>query len=280
MSYRLNLKSGSRALKILRPAFVSLFTLLCGSTYAQSYDSLYRAMDNAPWSIRFNDECRAQCPDNWQDVWHLDGDRARIERDEEGMTLYTGDRDKENADHAVLWTKKSFKGDIKIEYDFTRIDSSDANTVNILYIQATGSGKGEYAKDIMAWNALRGVPAMWLYYNNMNAYHISYAASGRPGSGESKRYIRGRRYNATTLKGTELTPEYLNVDLFEPGVKHHVSLIKRGNQVVMRVTAQGKDMTFYFDGSRFDPITEGRVGFRQMFTRVSRYDDIKIYGLD
>ena len=44
-----------------------------------------------------------------------------------------------------------------IEYDFTRLDSSKYYFVNILYIQATGSGQGEYAEDISKWNDLRKI---------------------------------------------------------------------------------------------------------------------------
>ena len=86
----------------------------------------------------------------------------------------------------VLWTKQSFKGDLKIEYDYTRLDN-ETRCVNILYIQATGSGEEPYVKDITEWNELRRVPAMKMYFDHMHAYHISYAAW----RGD---YIRGRRY--------------------------------------------------------------------------------------
>ena len=74
-------------------------------------------------------------------------------------------------------------GDLKIEYDYTRTDN-ETRCVNILYIQATGSGKGPYALDISDWNELRKVPAMATYFNHMHAYHISYAAF--PNSGENR----------------------------------------------------------------------------------------------
>jgi hypothetical protein len=49
----------------------------------------------------------------------------------------------------VLWTKRSFAGDVRIEYDFTRLDTALEHTsVCILYIQATGVGNGEFARDI------------------------------------------------------------------------------------------------------------------------------------
>ena len=127
----------------------------------------------------------------------------------------------------VLWTKQSFEGDLKIEYDYTRIDN-ETRCVNILYIQATGSGKGPYARDISQWNELRKVPAMATYFNHMHAYHISYAAF--PNSGENRvSYIRARRYlpEGKGLKGTELAPDYDPQGFFAQGVTHHITVIKK-----------------------------------------------------
>jgi len=65
----------------------------------------------------------------------------------EGMTLTAGPEFKNDAHHTVLWTKDRFEGDLKVEYEYTRLNEA-SNCVTILYIQATGSGKGSYAKDI------------------------------------------------------------------------------------------------------------------------------------
>ena len=83
----------------------------------------------------------------------------------------------------------------------------------------TTSGTGPYKTDITEWNELRKVPAMKTYFNNMNLYHISYAAFGDDGKA-TQSYIRGRRYmpNRTGLKGTDLEPDYYFDDLFETGV--------------------------------------------------------------
>ena len=61
------------------------------------------------------------------------------------MTLTAGPEFKNDAHHMVLWTKDTFQGDLKIEYEYSRIDEA-TNCVNILYIQATGSGDSPYAK--------------------------------------------------------------------------------------------------------------------------------------
>ena len=54
--------------------------------------------------------------------------------------LHAGPTVRSEADHAVLWTKDIFEADnLKIEYNFTRIDTTTLpGTVNIIYILAQG----------------------------------------------------------------------------------------------------------------------------------------------
>jgi hypothetical protein len=176
----------------------------------------------------------------------------------------------------VLWTKDSFKGDLKIEYDYTRLDF-EIRCVNILYIQATGSGKKPYSKDITEWNELRRVPAMKMYFDHMNTYHISYSAF--PNEGDDRQsYIRGRRYmpNKTGLKGTDLVPDYYPKGLFDPGVVHKITVIKKDRDLYMRI--ENYEQTYYCHMSNpyLPIITEGRIGLRQMFTRSARYKNFQI----
>jgi hypothetical protein len=87
--------------------------------------------------LKFSDPCT----EDWEDNWFLDGNIATVENTENGMNFKAGPVNRNDAHHAVLWTKESFSGDVKIEYNYTRTDSQTVN-VNILYIQATGTGKG------------------------------------------------------------------------------------------------------------------------------------------
>ena len=89
---------------------------------------------------------------DWQEQWFLDGEVGTVTNSPEGMTLTAGPEFKNDAHHMVLWTEDSFSGDLKIEYDYTRLDEAP-NCVTILYLQAAGSGKGPYAKDITKWSA-------------------------------------------------------------------------------------------------------------------------------
>ena len=124
------------------------------------------------WKVAFDDPGTG----DWHDGWFLDGEVGTVANDARGMTLTAGPTPNSDADHIVLWTKQSFEGDVKVEFTWTRTDHSEKAAVNILYIQATGSGEGPYAEDLTEWNELRRVPAMKTYFNHVNTYHVSYSA--------------------------------------------------------------------------------------------------------
>ena len=213
------------------------------------------------------------CTRDWKAKWFLDGEVGTVTNSKEGMTLTAGPEFKNDAHHMVLWTKDTFEGDLKIEYEYTRLDEA-TNCVNILYIQATGSGDSPYAKDIKKWSELRKVPAMKTYYNHMNTYHISYAAN----PGTKKAYIRGRRYmpQKQGLKGTELKPDYSTPNLFATGVKHRITVIKQDRHLCMRVENPDQVAYFHMINPDLPVISEGRIGLRHMFTRSARYANFRV----
>ena len=175
----------------------------------------------------------------------------------------------------VLWTKESFEGNLKIEYDYTRLDS-ETNCVTILYIQATGSGEVPYAKDISEWSELRRVPSMKAYFDNMNTYHISYAAF--PNNEDTTQYIRARRYmpNATGLNGSNLKPDYFTEGLFGTGVPHKVTVIKKNRSISMRIENSEQIYYCHMTNPDLPTVTEGRIGLRHMFTRSARYQNFRV----
>ena len=223
------------------------------------------------WKNIFTDTCTG----DWAKKWFLDGLIGKVETNSKGMELTAGPEFKNDAHHVVLWTKKVFEGDLKIEYDFTRLDA-ETRCVNILYIEATGSGEEPYVKDIAEWNELRRVPAMKMYFNHMNTYHISYAAF--PNDEDTTSYIRARRYmpNKTGLSGSNLKPDYFPEDLFKQGVPHKITVIKKDRDIYMRI--ENADQVYYchMSNTELPPVTEGRIGLRHMFTRSSRYKNIRI----
>ena len=105
---------------------LSLLTAGCMQSTQGEFNRLQSSKD---WKLAFSDPCTG----DWQDQWFLDGEMATIENSAAGMQFSAGPVDREDAHHAVLWTKDSFAGDVKIEYDYTRTDSQRIN-VNILFI--------------------------------------------------------------------------------------------------------------------------------------------------
>lgn len=225
------------------------------------------------WSPVFEDSGTT----DWHTYWYLDGENATVLNTEAGMEVFAGPVFGNEADHAVLWTRDSFAGDIRIDFEFTRLDR-EHRCVNILYVQATGSGEGPYVTDIAEWNHLRRVPAMREYFGHMHAYHLSYAAFTNDDS-KDPGYIRARRYMAGALEGTEISPDYDPAGLFEYRVAHRMTAIKNGDHIYFRITNANRDLLCHWHNTSFPPITEGRVGLRHMFTRAARYRDVRISAL-
>ena len=232
----------------------------------------FDAGDQRDWNEVFFDSGT----EDWTERWFLDGRVASVRNSARGMQLTAGPRPFNDAHHMVLWTKDSFEGDLKIEYEYTRLDF-ETNFVNILYIQATGSGRGRFAEDITEWSEHRETPAMSKYFDHMHTYHISYAAFGNTDE-EVTDYVRARRYmpNADGLEGTALTPDYSDTGLFAPGVPHRITVIKNARELFMRVENAEQTRYFHFTNPDLPPITAGRVGLRQMFCRSALYRDFRI----
>jgi hypothetical protein len=232
----------------------------------------FNGLRKADWREVFHDPCTK----DWQKLWFLDGQKATVKNTPKGMELTAGPEFRNDAHHMVLWTKQQFAGDLKIEYEYTRLDA-ETRCVNILYVQATGSGAGPHAKDIAEWARLRTVPAMRMYYNHMHTYHISYAAY--PNADDlTEDYIRARRYvpEANGLRGTDLAPDYFRTGLFKTGVPHRITVIKRGQELFMHVRNDEKQMLCHWDNQSLPPILAGRIGLRHMYTRSARYRDFRI----
>ena len=212
---------------------------------------------------------------DWQKQWTLDGEVATAVNTPDGIELTAGS-ERIDGHHMVLWTKEQFEGDVKIEYEFTRLDSESAG-VNILYIQATGSGEGPYKTDIAEWAELRREPAMKKYFDCMNTYHISYAAFPNPDD-VTDDYIRARRYmpHQTGLKGSDLAPDYFKNGFFETGVPHQLTVIKQDRDLFMRISNAEQTRYYHWHNDKLPPITGGRIGLRLMWTRASKIKNFRI----
>lgn len=220
--------------------------------------------------------------DDWTQNWELDGLKATIANGEQGMDFHAGPVNRDDAHHAVLWTKPAFEGDLKIEYEYTKLDERSQN-VTIIYVLATGSGEGEFDEDIFKWSHLREVPSMRMYFDHMNTYHISYAAFNNTNEDVSDDYIRMRRYMPAWkqgLKGTGQGPDHFKTGFFKPNVPHRITIIKRGDEIVMRVENDEQTKSMLWNTADFPPINEGRIGLRHMHTRGARYRDFRVSQLN
>ena len=262
--------------------FSSIFLILTNfiSTSAQEPNCIASKTDEIQFSelyqaggqVLFSDDCTG----DWKTNWSLDGKIGYVENSPQGMALHAGPELKNDAHHVVLWTRESFTGDLLIEYDYTRLDNCDRR-VNIIYIQATGFEEGEYSKDIFEWSHLREVPAMKTYYNNMHILHISYAALSAEGD-----YIRARRYRPDLHNKKENTGlgVSFNTGFFDTGVKHHITIIKKGFDLYMKISNKEKSALYKWNYAQHPEIVEGRIGLRQMQKRSSLYKNFVVKKLE
>ena len=250
-----------------------LCTLSCNSKKAQ----------DLPWAktdLLFEDAGTGK----WQEKWMLDGQRSQVINSELGMELIAGTERGNDTCHTVLWTKQSFQGNICIEYDYTRTDTT-SRVVNILYFHATGRGDAEYPTDIALWNDKRIVPHMHTYFNNMHTYHISYAAFPYNNDSLNNDYIRLRRYNPNKegLKGTDVPGDLFKTGLFKTGVPYHIQVFRYDNHIEMHIQNNlnaSEQLICKWDVSMFPPCEAGRIGLRHMYTRNARYKNIKVWEIE
>lgn len=226
------------------------------------------------WKTVFSDDFKK----SWQENWFLDGLKANLIPSKNGLIFKAGPTEASDADHSVLWTKKTFSNDIRIDFDFVKMDSS-TKYVNIIYLFAEGSGKQPYDTDISKWANLRSIPAMKNYYEHMNALHISFAAFDNNNHIISEDYVRARQYlpeRAMGLDNTDFKPDYFRTGLFNYGDIHHITIIRKSNMLYMIVKNSRKEKIFYWNSTQFPYLKSGRIGLRLMGSRVSEFSNFKV----
>ncbi len=242
--------------------------------------SLYACKNEHKPILVFEDDCTR---DPWEN-WFLDGQEATVNTSDEGMLFEAGPDHGNDTSHAVLWTKPSFEGDIKIQYEYTRTDTT-TRCVNILYFHAIGKGAGIFKEDIYEWRDYRNVPSMKKYFLNMKAYHISYAAfDARKYSGDMD-YIRLRQYDPqlNKLGGTEILPDAFKTGLFKPFTTYLITVELRKGKISMtiaNVNNEADQLKMNWDVSNNEPLTGGRIGLRHMYTRNAIYKNFKVWQLE
>jgi len=234
----------------------------------------FQQLEQANWKEVFHDPCT----EDWTHRWTLDGTKATITHSERGMDYFSGPDREEDSSHAVLWTKQSFTGDIRLDYEYTKIEDV-IEAVTILYIQATGNGLGNHHADISKWANQRETASMRKYFLNMHLYHISYAAFEIGNANPERDYIRARRYlpeNENALAKTNLKPDFFETGLFKQNIPHKITVIKKGSDLFMRIRNNEKEQLCHWKTDSHPPVTEGRIGLRHMWTRGARYQNFRI----
>lgn len=240
-------------------------------------EEIFQNLKQRNWETEFADTGQ----ENWQEKWSLDGERATVKNTPKGIVFSAGPVKYDDGSHAVLWTKDSFSGDIKIEFDFTRLDSINRD-VNILYIQASGTGKGPYAENIMEWSDLREVPYLKSYFETMNLLHVSYAAF-KDSDDEPDDYVRARRYPpqpGNNFWQTDISPDNFDTGLFLPGVTYHFTFIKTAEDLFFEAKNADVRKLFHWSLENVKPVEKGWVGIRHMYLRCSRYANVDISTLN
>ncbi|MDQ8193611.1 DUF1961 family protein [Coraliomargarita sp. SDUM461004] len=242
----------------------------------EKYRSAYTEIENANWHEIMSDSGQ----DDWTEHWFVDGHKATLKNTPDGMFYAAGPIEGDHASHSVLWSRESFQGDLKLEFEFTRLDTV-SRFVCIVYLYATGFGPEPYVEDISEWNEHRQIPYMSTYFDHMNLLHISYAAfDNKIETGEDSAYIRARRYPRALFKGRfdgmELDPDYAAVGLFKPGIPHHVTVIKHGETMYMNVSNSEEERLYHWDLTQVPNLDTGRIGLRHMWQRAGLYKNIKV----
>jgi len=225
--------------------------------------------ESTPDKVLFEDSMT----ENWRDSWFLDGQNATLEHRDSGLAFLTTaskidkrvDRAAFDAQHAVLWTRQSFEGDLRITYKFTKLPG--CSWQKLIYVQARGIGEPPFVEDIEAWKDLRKVAVMSDYFNHMDLIALSL-----------RDQIRCKRYPWHDREGKDLESEFkprAENKGMEIGHELAVLVEKRKAAIMLRITdtKTGEavvDHTWDLADERIlekrDPkfIREGRIGIRQM----------------
>lgn len=233
-------------------------------------------------SMQWNEVFHFAGSEDWTESWFLDGLKADVYPTDKGLVFIAGPTRYDHASHAVLWTNREFEGDILVQYDYTRLDTVN-HGVNILYLLARGKNEGFFTPDIAEWKKYREIPYMRHYYHNMNLLHISYAALGNDDDQSRDQYVHVRRYPTgpnRTFPQIGIGDQRPVGEFILPGVTYEITVAKVGEMLLFSVKPKGDGnvvrRSFVWDTSSFDPVTEGRIGLRHMWTRSARYANFRV----
>lgn len=253
-----------------------LLLLSCGTIQAERPQE-----KTALEAILFEDPMAA----NWQENWFLDGENALLEHRDGGLAFITEYKVNKNVDragfdaqHAVLWTRQEFEGDLRITYTYKKLPG--CSWQKLIYVQAQGIGEEPYVEDISAWKDLRKVSVMSEYFNHMNLIGLSL-----------RNEVRCRRYPWSDVKrNVQLNNEFLpraQCEKMPEGHEYNVVVEKRKKSIWLRITDAetgevAVDHTWDLTDKKVlknrnpEYIEKGRIGLRHMGGFRAVYRDFKV----
>lgn len=217
--------------------------------------------------------------ENWSEDWLLFGspDRISVTNSPGGMTLRAGDGTDAKADHAILWSRRSFAGDLRVEWDYTVLDRYSSvvppgGYCSALLLYGHGIGSAEAPADLLAWSpqARQADTSGRTMSETTSGLQLNYAFVGDP---------RGNRVRLRVNPGYRLGAESAETDFFEVGVPYHVAIEKHQATLSITVTESRSSRVFStrFDDPLLHQHSNGRIGFRNMNRRESVYANIRVY---
>lgn len=222
--------------------------------------------------------------ENWRENWFLDGQRATLEHRDGGLAFITEytvnkrvDRAGFDAQHAVLWTRQEFEGNIRISYKYTKLP--ECGWQKLIYVQAQGIGEEPYVEDIHAWREHREVAVMSEYFKYMNLVSLSL-----------RNTVRCKRYPVMDLEGQRMPSE------FKPRAKnkgleigHELQVVIEKSKESIRLRIKDVETGQYAVDHSWDLsdkeivenrevqfVDKGRIGLRLMGGHKINFRDFKV----
>jgi hypothetical protein len=213
---------------------------------------------------------------DWRAEWFLFGDPSRgitVSNSAAGLTLRAGDGSDPRRDHAVLWSKRTFTGDVRIEYDVTVLDGYASPPPKISYCSALlvhAQGATNYPSDLAAWTAAQANADTSGNFVNTNTrgLQLNYAFVGD---------VRGNRLRLRVNPGYALAGQSDITTLFRQGQTCHVSATKAGALLTVHVTDGKATFSHTFTDAGLAAHGSGRIGLRNMNRREARYANLRVY---
>jgi hypothetical protein len=265
---------------VLIPVALMLAGLLASCNTVTSMTSADSDQQAAGDQVLFQDSMA----ENWQENWFLDGEKATLEHRDGGLAYLTEytvnknvDREGFDSQHAVLWTREEFEGDIRITYTYTVLPGSSWQ--KLIYVQAQGVGQGPYVEHIYAWRDEREIAVMSAYFNYMDLIGLSL-----------RDQIRCKRYPWNDMEGNSLETEFMpraehsglpqgreldvRVDKTKTSIALHIQDTETGQVVVDHTW----DLTDEKVLENRDPkyVEAGRIGLRLMGGHKIHFRDFNV----